>query len=132
MAKIANKYCKKIYVTDDNPRNENPEKIRKELSKYINKNKCFNISNRSLAIKKAIENADQQEIILIAGKGHEEFQVYKNRIINVSDKKIVRKIKLKISSNKHKNFVQNNSILDQILGKKNCKFQWTLYRYEKN
>ena len=95
MAKIANKYCKKIYVTDDNPRNENPEKIRKELSKYINKNKCFNISNRSLAIKKAIENADQQEIILIAGKGHEEFQVYKNRIINVSDKKIVRKNKIK-------------------------------------
>ena len=41
MAKIANKYCKKIYVTDDNPRNENPKKIRKELSKYINKNKCF-------------------------------------------------------------------------------------------
>ena len=118
MAKIANKYCKKIYITDDNPRNENPEKIRKELSNYINKNKSFNISNRALAIKKAIQNADHQEIILIAGKGHEEFQIYKNKIINVSDKKIVRKIKLKILSNKHKNFFQNNSILSQILGKK--------------
>ena len=37
MAKIANKYCKKIYVTDDNPRNENPKKIRAELLKYISK-----------------------------------------------------------------------------------------------
>ena len=37
MAKIADKYCKKIYVTDDNPRNENPKKIRNELLKYIKK-----------------------------------------------------------------------------------------------
>ena len=41
MAKIANKYCKKIYITDDNPRNESPQKIRKELSKFILKRKIF-------------------------------------------------------------------------------------------
>ena len=68
MAMIANKYCKKIYITDDNPRNENPKKIRDELSKYIQKEKVYNIGNRALAIKKAIQNADHQEIILIAGK----------------------------------------------------------------
>ena len=43
MAKIANKHCNKIYVTDDNPRNESPTKIRKQLLKYISKNKVFNI-----------------------------------------------------------------------------------------
>ncbi len=120
MAKIANKYCKKIYITDDNPRNENPKNIRQVLLKYIDKNKAFNIGNRALAIKKAIQNADHKEIILIAGKGHEEFQIYKNKIINISDKKIVAKIKLnsKILKNKHKNFFQNNSILSQILEKK--------------
>ena len=120
MAKIANKYCKKIYITDDNPRNESPIKIRRELLKYINKDKAFNIGNRALAIKKAIQNSDHQEIILIAGKGHEEFQIYKNKIINISDKKIVRKTKLKfkILSNKYKNFSQNNKILSQILRKK--------------
>ena len=37
MAKIANSYCRKIYVTDDNPRNENPVKIRKEIIKHIEK-----------------------------------------------------------------------------------------------
>ena len=66
---IANKYCKKIYITDDNPRNENPKKIRYELAKYIKKIKAFNIGNRKLAIKKAIQNADIGEVILIAGKG---------------------------------------------------------------
>ena len=120
MAKIANKYCKKIYITDDNPRNENPKKIRQVLIKYIDKDKAFNIGNRALAIKKAIQNADHQEIILIAGKGHEESQIYKNKIINISDKRIVKKIKLKtkIINNKHKNFFQNKAILSQILRKK--------------
>ena len=57
MAKIANINCKKIYITDDNPRNENPQKIRNQLLKYISKNKAFNIGKRELAIKKAIQNA---------------------------------------------------------------------------
>ena len=39
MAKIANENCKNIYVTDDNPRNENPGEIRNELSKFICKKK---------------------------------------------------------------------------------------------
>ena len=56
MAKIANDNCKKIYITDDNPRNENPKKIRNELLKHIQKHKSFNIGNRKLAIKKAIQN----------------------------------------------------------------------------
>ena len=37
MAKIADNYCKKIYITDDNPRNENPKKIRNELLKILKK-----------------------------------------------------------------------------------------------
>ena len=75
MAKIANSICNRVYVTDDNPRDENPKKIRNELSKYISKNKLFDIGNRALAIKKAIQNSMPQEIILIAGKGHEERQI---------------------------------------------------------
>ena len=95
MAKIANENCKKIYVTDDNPRNENPKKIRQELLKHIDKDKAFNIGNREMAIKKAIKDANFQEVILVAGKGHEEKQIYKNKILNISDKKIINKIKFK-------------------------------------
>ena len=58
----------------------NPKKIRDELLKYISKDKVFNIGNREMAIKKAIQNANFQEIILVAGKGHEEQQIYKNKI----------------------------------------------------
>ena len=85
MAKIANENCKKIYVTDDNPRNENPKKIRQELLKHINKEKAFNIGNREMAIKRAIKNANLQDVILVAGKGHEEKQIYKNKILSISD-----------------------------------------------
>ena len=126
MAKIANNNCKKIYITDDNPRNENPNTIRNNLSKHISKNKVFNIGNRALAIKKAIQNADPQEIVLIAGKGHEEQQIYKNKILNISDKKIIKKInfKSKINTKKKQNFLQNNLILKETLGiKKNINFK---------
>ena len=120
MAKIANNLCKKIYITDDNPRNEKPQKIRKELLKNILKNKSFNIGNRTLAIKKAILNADAHEVVLLAGKGHEERQIYKNKILNISDKKIVKKInyKKKIEFKKNQNFLQNRFILKKTLGKK--------------
>ena len=120
MAKIANKFCKKIYITDDNPRKENPKSIRDELSKYINKSKRSIIGNRALAIKEAIQKSEPQEIILIAGKGHEEHQIYKNKIYHVSDKKIVREIKIKkkIKSKNKINYNQNKFILSKILGKK--------------
>ena len=113
MAKIANKNCKKIYITDDNPRSENPKKIRNDISKHVATNKCSVIGNRVLAIKKAILEAGPQEVILIAGKGHEEHQIYKNKVINISDKKIVKKIKIKkkFSTNKDKNFFLATKIL---------------------
>ena len=120
MAKIANINCKKIYITDDNPRNENPQKIRNQLLKYISKDKAFNIDKRELAIKKAIQNAEKGEIILIAGKGHEENQTYKNKVINISDKKVIKKIHCnhKIISNKNQNYLQNNLILKKIVNRK--------------
>ena len=121
MAKIANNYCKNIYVTDDNPRDESPKKIRKELLKYISPNKSFDIGNRSLAIKRSIQNARPNEIILIAGKGHEENQIYKDKIYNISDKKIIRKIhpKFKKISAKKINLLENQLIMKKILKKIN-------------
>ena len=114
-----NQNCKKIYITDDNPRDESPIKIRKQLSKYIDKSKLYNIADRALAIKKAIQNSNPQEIILIAGKGHEEQQIYKNKIKYISDKKIVKnlKIKKKVLSKKKQNYLQNQLIFKQILKK---------------
>jgi MurE/MurF fusion protein len=118
MAKVANNYCRKIYVTDDNPRNEDPRKIRNDIIKGINSKKCFNIGNRVKAIKKAIINSDLNEIILIAGKGHEDKQIYKKKIFFISDKKIVKNIKFRIKSltSKEKNCLQNRLLLKEING----------------
>ena len=96
MAKIAKSYCKKIYVTDDNPRKENPRKIRNEIAKHLKGSSYFNIGNREKAIKKAILNADPNEIILIAGKGHENTQDYGDKIIHISDKEIIKDTKLEL------------------------------------
>ncbi len=119
MAKIANNNCKKIYITDDNPRSENPKKIRDQIFKNVSKEKSFNIGNRKLAIKQAIQNARRDEIILVAGKGHEVHQIYKNKTLKVSDKKIIKKINLRnknISRNKQI-FSQNQIILNKIINK---------------
>ena len=123
MGKIADKNCKKIYITDDNPRNERPEKIRQDILKHIKNINCFNIANRAKAIRNSIKNANPNEIILIAGKGHEEEQIYKNKIIKVSDRKIVKNLKIKIKTltKKDQNFFQNNKILKNLTNLKDLK-----------
>ncbi len=119
MAKIVDKYCKNIYVTDDNPRNEKPDKIRKEIIKNIKSNNFFNIGSRLKAIKTAISHARPNETILVAGKGHEEEQIYKNKIISFSDKQIIKKIKQnpKIPTHKNKTFLENKKILIDLTKK---------------
>ena len=94
--KLRARFCKKIYVTDDNPRSEKPGKIRKEIIKNIKKRNCFNIGNRFKAIKTAILNAEPNEVLLIAGKGHETSQIYKNKTINFSDKQIIKRLNSKL------------------------------------
>ena len=121
MAKIANKFCNKIYVTDDNPRNENPKKIRKALIKYLDKRKYIEIGNRSKAIKSAILNSKEYEIVVIAGKGHETYQDYGKKIINISDKKIIKKTKVKkynFISEKYR-YLNNSIILNKVIKKNN-------------
>ena len=89
MGKIAAKYCYKIFVTDDNPRNENPKKIRSSIIKGCKK-KAIEIANRKKAIKTAISELKSNQLLLVAGKGHEQTQDYGNKIITFSDKKLIK------------------------------------------
>jgi len=91
MGKIAKKYCRKIFVTDDNPRKEDPKKIRNAIMKGCKKS-ATSIGNRKKAIKNGIEELRAHEILLVAGKGHEKTQDYGNKIINFSDKRAIREI----------------------------------------
>jgi len=88
MGLIANKYAAKVYVTDDNPRNENPFKIRQSILSKCSK--AVEISDRSVAIQTAINELNDGEILIIAGRGHEEKQIIKNKTVNFNDAKIAR------------------------------------------
>ncbi len=96
MGKIADKYSDKIYLTDDNPRSENPSKIRKDIKKGIKKIKIQELPSRRKAIHEAVMNLNTGELLLVAGKGHEKTQDYGKRKLFFSDKKeILKSIKLK-------------------------------------
>ena len=95
MGKIANELTDKIYITDDNPRGEDPKKIRLQIKKKINKSKVLEIPSRSKAIEKAIQDLDSESVLVVAGKGHENYQEYKTKK-NFSDRKfILKNIQLK-------------------------------------
>ena len=82
MGKIAEKYSDKIFLTDDNPRDENPSTIRNDIKKGIKKIKIQELSDRKKAIHEAIMSLNTGEILLVAGKGHEKIQDYgKKKII---------------------------------------------------
>jgi len=91
MGRIAKKYCRKIFVTDDNPRNENPQKIRNEIMKGCRK-LAINIGNRKKAIETAVQELKSNEILLVAGKGHETTQDYGDKILHFSDKNTIKEI----------------------------------------
>jgi UDP-N-acetylmuramoyl-L-alanyl-D-glutamate--2,6-diaminopimelate ligase len=77
MAKIAAENSDLIILTSDNPRTEDPDKILEEMQKgiyIVTQKKTFTITNRHEAIKMACNLANKEDIILIAGKGHEKYQ----------------------------------------------------------
>ena len=93
MTKEALKFSNKIIITDDNPRNEEPHKIRKEMISKIPKKKLIHIKevpNRKKAIQYCINILGKNDFLLIAGKGHEEYQIIKNKKFFFSDKQIVK------------------------------------------
>ena len=121
MANISEKNARKIYVTDDNPRNEKPNSIRKMIMSGFRKKLSINeISKRGKAIEAAVVKSKPNSIILIAGKGHETTQTYGSQIINISDKEIVKNINNKKIKFDKKNYNQilNTEIIKKLIKKK--------------
>ena len=113
MGKIADFFSDKIYLTDDNPRLEQPSKIRKEIKKGIKKQKILEFSNRAKAITEAIKHLNTGEILLVAGKGHEKVQEIGMKKIYFSDKKII------LDAIKIKNLNLSNNLKINILNELN-------------
>jgi len=79
-----------VIVTSDNPRNEDPERIIDNIFEGIEGGKVYRIKDRKEAISKALDIARKGDFVLIAGKGHEEYQEIDNKKILFSDKKCVK------------------------------------------
>lgn len=93
MAKIACDYSQQVILTSDNPRTEDPNKILEDMEAGVPKyatSKTLTISNRKQAIKTAVQLAQKNDIILIAGKGHEKYQEINGVRHDFDDKAILR------------------------------------------
>ncbi|KVV14392.1 UDP-N-acetylmuramoyl-L-alanyl-D-glutamate--2,6-diaminopimelate ligase [Flavobacterium sp. TAB 87] len=92
MARIATSLSDKAILTSDNPRNEDPEAIIQEMETGVephNYKKMLTITDRKQAIKAACQMAQPNDIILIAGKGHETYQEIKGERSHFDDMEIV-------------------------------------------
>jgi UDP-N-acetylmuramoyl-L-alanyl-D-glutamate--2,6-diaminopimelate ligase len=93
MAAAAAGLSDKLILTSDNPRTENPDEILREMEAGLNtaaKRKTITIADRKEAIAMAVQLAKPEDIILIAGKGHEKYQEIKGVKHPFDDKEILR------------------------------------------
>lgn len=91
MGKVASDMSDKVFVSSDNPRTENPYDIIKDIIKGISKNNYEIEENREEAIAKAIQISNDDAVILIAGKGHENYQEINGIRNHFSDQEIALK-----------------------------------------
>ena len=93
MGGLALELADKVVVTSDNPRTEDPELIIDEIFTALQNvpegKEVFRLSDRREAINFALANAAAEDVILIAGKGHENYQILKDRSIHFDDKEVV-------------------------------------------
>ena len=93
MGKIAQQYSNRIIITSDNPRSENPESIIDEICAGVVMNeKVRRISDRKEAIRTALNDLQKDEILVILGKGDEEYQEVNGVKYSFSDKNVVLEI----------------------------------------
>ena len=95
MGNIAASLSTKVIFTSDNPRTENPDAIIEAMEKGVspeNYKKTLSITNRKQAIKTACQMAEANDIILIAGKGHETYQEVHGKRADFDDFKIVQEL----------------------------------------
>jgi len=95
MARMALNGSDKVILTSDNPRDEDPEQILEDMISGIEENNKANvlkISDRKEAMKIAVMLAQKDDIILIAGKGHEDYQIIKGKKYHFDDKETIEEI----------------------------------------
>ena len=94
MGEISGRLADFTIITSDNPRTEEPQDIISDIEDGIKKvtSNYITITDRRSAIKYAIDNAKQDDIIVLAGKGHETYQIFKDKTIHFDEREVVKDI----------------------------------------
>jgi UDP-N-acetylmuramoyl-L-alanyl-D-glutamate--2,6-diaminopimelate ligase len=92
MGRIGSELSDIAIITSDNPRTEDPMLILKDIVNGIEKDNYILIENRKEAIKKAMEIAEKGDVIVVAGKGHEDYQILKDKVIHFDEREVIRDI----------------------------------------
>ena len=101
MGKIASEHSDEVIVTDDNPRTEQPSIIRKEI--LIGCPNAIEIADRNNAIKYAISKLKKDDLLLIAGKGHESFQTIGTESLPFDDFTVAKEAIKNLNKNELRN-----------------------------
>jgi len=88
MGEVAQRLAGTIFITDDNPRSENPAEIRRQILKTCPD--ATEIGDRADAIMRAVQTLNQGDVLIIAGKGHEQGQIIGDRTLPFSDTDVAR------------------------------------------
>jgi UDP-N-acetylmuramoyl-L-alanyl-D-glutamate--2,6-diaminopimelate ligase len=104
MGALAARYADFVIITSDNPRSEEPGGIMEEIKVGIKETGLptehyVMIADRKEAIREALTRAQPEDIVLIAGKGHETYQILKERTIPFDDREVAREILKEMSDN---------------------------------
>ena len=92
MAAIASDLADRVVITSDNPRTENPERILDDVVAGVSSTvPCRVVADRALAIDSAVANAGPDDLVLIAGKGHEDYQILGTEKIHFDDREEAEK-----------------------------------------
>ena len=95
MGRVVSKLSDLFVITSDNPRSEDPLKIIKDIKKGIRRKGGYYVEpDRYEAIKKALMLARQGDLVLIAGKGHETYQIFKDTVKPFDDREVVKQLLL--------------------------------------
>jgi UDP-N-acetylmuramoyl-L-alanyl-D-glutamate--2,6-diaminopimelate ligase len=92
MGAIATRLSDVVIITSDNPRSEDPDAIIREIEEGAEKKNYFIAPGRKEAIKKAVDMADDGDIVLVAGKGHETYQEIRGVRHDFDDREVLKEM----------------------------------------
>jgi UDP-N-acetylmuramyl-tripeptide synthetase len=92
MGRVASRFADLVILTSDNPRTEDPKDIIRDIEKGMTAGRYRVILDRAKAINTALSLAEEGDIVLIAGKGHETAQVFKDKRVPFDDRAVARKM----------------------------------------